>query len=120
MADSKLTASEALAAADVAREAARLVSHGWFQEVGVRAGEVCAAIAVNEAAIALTGLGFTGPTCEHVNAEIYRRIGCECAEPGPGQIFKWNDAPERTQSDVVELFESIAKHFDREASKVER
>jgi hypothetical protein len=113
MTDSKLTASEALAAADIAREAARLVARpgGWCQGRATNsAGGFCAGWAMWEAS------GGTAGRWSNASNEFRREV---IARVGPA-IPVWNDAPERKQSDVVELFESITKHFDREASKVER
>jgi hypothetical protein len=106
---SKLTPTEALAAADIAREAARLVARpgGWWQgpegscEDGSR---VCALLAIDAAA--------RGD--EQLLNIVWDAARCRT----DGMLIGWNDAPERKQSDVVELFESIAKHFDREASRI--
>jgi hypothetical protein len=106
---SKLTPTEALAAADIAREAARLVARpgGWCQrDLSTPQGAVCAYEALHRAANGRTG------TWGHylASSEAHLRIG--------GGIMMWNDAAERQQHEVVELFESIAKHFDREASRI--
>jgi hypothetical protein len=121
MTDSKLTASEALAAADIAREAARLVARpgGWWSKGATQPGAfgpgaVCAATAINKATTGdCTGcsVGIGAIVCDTAS----RRVGGSINE-----LIEWNNDPSRQQSDVVELFESIAKHFDREASKVER
>jgi hypothetical protein len=110
-----LTASEALAAADIAREAARLVARpgGWGQCGAGRARATLGDGGCTQVVIWLAAdQSWSKYGGRRVLDEARRRLG------GDQALFNWNDAPERQQHEVVELLESIAKHFDREATRV--
>jgi hypothetical protein len=116
MTDSRLSPSEALAAADIAREAARLVAreNGWCQhslaEPRPEGGESnCLLGALGVAALSLTGNRWGAPAA--LWDEIRKRTG--------KWPVSWNNAPDRKQHEVVELLERVSKRFDREASRVQ-
>jgi hypothetical protein len=111
-----MTPNEALAAADIAREAGRLVARpgGWGQ---CSDGGASSTLADGGCAYVVLGAAtsdWDNGAGNIVLAEAIRLVS-SAALTG---LFEWNDAPERRQHEVVELFESIAKHFDREAARI--
>jgi hypothetical protein len=95
-----------IAVADVLDDAADYIEkHGWCQNrLTDIAGRVCAAGAIR-AALGIAESEIPGDTYHAVRHAIYRVAPLTHEVPLPS----WNDAPDRTEQDVLDMFRAAAK-----------
>lgn len=88
------------------RAEAKLKKYGWVQgEYGSMMGGYCASAAINES---------TQDTELRWVARSFLRHN---AAPSWPSIIKWNDAPERTEEEVIQAFDLTIKGLKKEDEK---
>lgn len=95
------------------RAAAKLVNHGWTQGVSSRDARGHPVAISDSSAVSFCLLGsvsrsMTGRDVQDFNSILCRHLGFASSS----KLVEWNDAPERTQKEVVKVLKDAAKELE--------
>lgn len=102
------------AVVDILKGAQEFVSRGWVQYVAQRGERVCTAQALSSS---ITELGLDNENHRwefNRSAETLMKAIQEQYGPEWGSIPQWNDAPGRTQEEVIDTFDHAIKIAERD------
>lgn len=103
-------------AVKVAEKAAEIVEAGWTQGDAENNGSYCAVGALHKAETEICGkpLGLLGayPKVRDVSEAYIRNVlGWKERDNSLAPLADWNDAPERTQAEVADMWRHVAKEI---------
>lgn len=95
---------------DILTNARARIAGGWCQGMSAIDAQSIAVSATSPRAVCFCVYGALDSTGLHIDESVYTLIKEANGLPGNMPLSRWNDAPERTQADVLEAFDhAIAK-----------